>query len=131
MSTQTTTSSRRQGSLGDPLTERQYRTLQLAAEGLTHRQMAHKLGIQECSVSYLVSEILIRLGASNITHAVFLACRVGLLDPKRRHGDHAGFIAHQRRGEDPWSCELGCPDGERAYQRGRREARKAAESAAL
>ncbi|MFG2359429.1 helix-turn-helix transcriptional regulator [Streptomyces sp. NPDC048521] len=121
-----TTPSRRIGSFGDPLTDRQLRTLQLAAEGLTQRQMASKLSIQESSVSYLVSEVLVRLGAHNITHAVFLACRDGVLEPRRRHGDHAGFVAHQRRGEDPWACELGCPEGERAYRRGRRAARKAA-----
>lgn len=119
-------SKRRIGSLGDPLTSRQLHALQLAAQGLTQREMARELGIQTCSVAYLVSEILVRLGALNITHAVFLACRNGVLDPKRRHGDHAGFIAHQRRGEDPWACELGCPEGERAYRRERREARKAA-----
>jgi DNA-binding CsgD family transcriptional regulator len=112
------------------LTERQAKTLRLAAEGMTHRQIARQLGIAEKSVSYLVSEVLVRLGAVNMTHAVFLAVQAGVLDPRRRHGDHAGFIAHQRRGEDPWACELGCPEGERAYRRERRAARRSAEATA-
>lgn len=95
--------------------------LQLAAYGQTHRQIARDLVIAEKSVSYLVSEVLHRLGANNITHAVFLACQAGILDPTRRHGDHAGFAAHRYYGEEP--CEA-CREGERAYRRERRQARK-------
>jgi hypothetical protein len=58
---------------------------------------------------------------------VFLAVQAGLLDPRRRHGDHAGFAAHRYRGEEP--CEA-CWEGERAYRRERRAARRAAKSAA-
>ena len=116
---------RRMGSFGDPLTDRQATVLRLASEGLTHRQIARQLRIRDKSVSYLVSEVLIRLGAENITHAVLLGCRAGLLDGRpQRHGDHAGFAAHERRGEDPWACES-CAEGERAYRRERRAARKA------
>jgi hypothetical protein len=62
----------------------------------------------------------------NITHAVLLACQAGLLDGKpRRHGDHAGFAAHQYRGEEP--CEA-CWAGERAYRRDRKAARKTAKT---
>jgi DNA-binding CsgD family transcriptional regulator len=117
--------SRRMGSFGDPLTDRQATVLRLASEGLTHRQIARQLRIRDKSVSYLVSEVLIRLGAENITHAVLLGCRAGILDGRpQRHGDHAGFAAHERRGEDPWACES-CAEGERAYRRERRAARKA------
>ncbi|MEU5322946.1 helix-turn-helix transcriptional regulator [Streptomyces sp. NPDC021056] len=116
--------SRRLGSFGDPLTERQATVLRLASEGLTHRQVAHRMGIEEKSVSYLVSAVLVRLGADNMTHAVLLGCRAGILDGRpQRHGDHAGFAAHERRGEDPWACES-CAEGERAYRRDRRAARK-------
>ena len=116
---------RRMGSFGDPLTDRQATVLRLASEGLTQRQIAHRLRIRDKSVSYLVSEVLIRLGAENITHAVLLGCRAGILDGRpQRHGDHAGFAAHERRGEDPWACEA-CAEGERAYRRERRAARKA------
>jgi hypothetical protein len=98
--------------------------LRLASEGLSHRQIARQIGIVEKSVSYLVSEVLVRLGAENITHAVLLGCRAGLLDGRpQRHGDHAGFAAHERRGEDPWACES-CAEGERAYRRARKAARK-------
>lgn len=109
------------GALGAPLTERQAQTLRMAANGMTHRQIARELGIAEKSVSSLVNEILVRLGAGNMAHAVFLACRDGILDPRRRHGDHAGFIAHKRRGEVP--CD-DCQEGERAYRRAYRAARR-------
>ncbi|WP_032761161.1 hypothetical protein, partial [Streptomyces alboviridis] len=74
------------------------------------------------SVSKMALRLARKLGANNITHAVYLAVAAGLLDPARRHGDHAGFVAHRRRGEEP--CEA-CWDGERAYRRERRAARKA------
>lgn len=120
----TSVRSRRIGAFGDPLTDRQTAVLRLASEGLTHRQIARQVGIAEKSVSYLVSEVLVRLGAENITHAVLLGCRAGILDGRpQRHGDHAGFAAHERRGEDPWAC-VSCAAGERAYRRGRRVARK-------
>lgn len=120
--------SRRIGSYGDPLTDRQVTVLRLASEGFTQRQIAHQIGIAEKSVSYLVSEVLVRLGAENITHAVLLGCRAGILDGRpQRHGDHAGFAAHERRGEDPWAC-TSCAEGERAYRRALRAARRAAAS---
>lgn len=72
-----------------------------------------------------VSErVLRKLNARDMAHAVFIACRLGLLDGRRqRHGDHAGFAAHQRRGEDPWQCEL-CAAGERTYRHDLKAARR-------
>jgi DNA-binding CsgD family transcriptional regulator len=100
------------------------------AEGETYRQIARDWVVAEITVRTTGFRVMRKLGASTIANAVFLACREGVLDPKRRHGDHAGFIAHQRRGEDPWACELGCPEGERAYRRERRAARRSAEATA-
>ena len=74
--------------------------------------------------SYIVnvgSRVIEKLGARDMAHAVFIAVQIGLLDPTRRHGDHAGFAAHRYYGEEP--CEA-CWEGERAYRRGRRAARK-------
>jgi hypothetical protein len=67
------------------------------------------------------SRVIEKLGAKDMTHAVFIAVQLGLLDPRRRHGDHAGFAAHRYRGEEP--CEA-CWEGERAYRRERRAARR-------
>jgi hypothetical protein len=71
------------------------------------------------------SRVIEKLAAKDMTHAVFMAVQLGLLDPRRRHGDHAGFAAHRYRGEEP--CEA-CWEGERAYRRGLRAARKAAKA---
>lgn len=108
------------------LTPNEMAVLERAALGDTYAVIARSLGYQEKSVSKMALRLARKLGANNITHAVFLACQAGILNPNQRHGDHAGFIAHQRRGEDPWECRLGCPEGERAYRRERRAARRAA-----
>jgi DNA-binding CsgD family transcriptional regulator len=111
-----------------PLGAREYELLTRVANGETFPQIAKDWCVEEISVRTTSWRVRRKLGATTITHAVFRACQVGILDPKQRHGDHPGFMAHKRRGEDPWACELGCPEGERAYRRERREARKAARS---
>jgi hypothetical protein len=54
---------------------------------------------------------------------VSLAYERGLLAPAGRHGDHAGYMRHVRRGEDPKTCPHGCHAGELAYRAQRRAAR--------
>jgi len=108
------------------LTPNEVTVLQRAAQGETYATIAHSLGYAEKSVNKMAYRLARKLGASNITHAVFLACQAGLLDGRpRRHGDHAGFAAHVRRGEEP--CGV-CWDGERAYRQDRKAVRKAAVS---
>jgi DNA-binding CsgD family transcriptional regulator len=109
------------------LTSNELAVLERAANGQTYAVIARDLGYVEKSVSKMALRLARKLGANNITHAVFLACQMKILDPTRRHGDHAGFNAHKYRGEDP--CQA-CWDGERAYRAERREARKAAKSPA-
>lgn len=100
------------------LTERQLRTIHLASLGQTQKQIARALGIDENSMGRLVSGMFRKLGARSMPHAVLLACRAGLLDGRpQRHGDHAGYVAHTRRGETP--CDW-CKEGESAYQADRR-----------
>jgi DNA-binding CsgD family transcriptional regulator len=103
------------------LTEHELRVLELVAHGHTHEQIAGQLVMTAKGVTPTVNRAMKKLGANNAPHAVFLAVRAGLLDPTRRHGDHAGFAAHRYYGEEP--CEA-CWDGERAYRRERRAARK-------
>lgn len=106
------------------LTPRQGEVLRLASNGRSYFEIGRAMGIAEKTVSSFMTQIFQRLGARNLPHAVLLGCQAGLLDGRpQRHGDHAGFAAHERRGEDPWGCTA-CAEGERAYRRGRRAARK-------
>jgi DNA-binding CsgD family transcriptional regulator len=87
--------------------------LEYISEGLTYVEIGQKTAYSHDGILKTSTRILRKLGARNRAHAVFIACRLGILDPKRRHGDHAGFAAHKYRGEDP--CEA-CKQGESAYR---------------
>ncbi|WP_408059513.1 LuxR C-terminal-related transcriptional regulator [Streptomyces europaeiscabiei] len=104
------------------LTDHEVRVLEFVALGHTHEQIASQLVMTPKGVTPTVNRAVKKLGARNAPHAVFLACGAGILQPGRRHGDHAGFAAHRYRGEEP--CDA-CWEGERAYRRERRAARKA------
>lgn len=98
------------------LTEHQLRILRMVAAGRTHAQIAAELCLTPKGLTSGVNRVLAKLGASNAPHAVLLACRAGILDGRpQRHGDHAGYVAHVRRGEDPKDCPP-CWAGERAYR---------------
>ncbi|MCL8016908.1 LuxR C-terminal-related transcriptional regulator [Streptomyces sp. AS02] len=92
------------------------------ANGESYPQIATDWVVEPITVRTTGARVLRKLGANSIAHAVFLACQMRILDPTRRHGDHAGFAAHRYRGEEP--CEA-CWEGERAYRAERRAARKA------
>lgn len=112
------------GRLTPPLTDREMELLTRVALGESYPQIASDWMVEQITVRTTGHRVLRKLGANTITHAVFLACRAGLLDGRpQRHGDHAGFAAHERRGEDPWACTP-CAEGERAYRRDLRAARK-------
>lgn len=110
------------------LTPRELEVLQLVALGKTHKDIAQQLVTTPKGITPTVNRVMKKLGASNAPHAVFLAVRFGLLDPRRRHGDHAGFAAHRYRGEEP--CEA-CWEGELAYRRAYQAERRAAARAVL
>lgn len=111
------------------LSDNELAVLHGAAEGETYAETGRRIHLTEKSVGNVAVRIIDKFGARNITHAVILACRAGILDGRpRRHGDHAGFTAHVRAGEDPWACKQGCPEGERAYRAERRRARRAQET---
>ncbi|WP_093803958.1 helix-turn-helix transcriptional regulator [Streptomyces sp. Wb2n-11] len=102
------------------LTDRELELLQRVADGTTYVQLAEEWVLAEVSVRSIGARVLRKLGAATIAHAVYLACQADLLDGRpRRHGDHAGFRAHERRGEDPWLCPP-CAQGERAYRAARK-----------
>ncbi|MFB7738286.1 response regulator transcription factor [Streptomyces sp. NPDC056112] len=107
-----------------PLTTLELAVLHHIADGLTYKQISEETGYTCHAIRKTSTRILRKLNARHQAHAVFLACRAGVLDGRpQRHGDHAGFVAHVRRGEEP--CEA-CWEGERAYRREYRAARKAA-----
>ncbi|GAA0501018.1 helix-turn-helix transcriptional regulator [Streptomyces olivaceiscleroticus] len=112
------------------LTDKQLRVLRLIAAGKSRNAIATSLGTTPGNVANLSRRVFAKLGAVNAPHAVFLACQTSLLEVEhprrtikpRRHGDHAGFVAHKRRGEEP--C-VECRAGEKAYKAERWAARKA------
>ncbi|MER5312717.1 helix-turn-helix transcriptional regulator [Streptomyces sp. NPDC002773] len=98
------------------LTERERAVVLAAANGSSYRDLAQQWGIEEITVRGYGHRAIRKLGARSIAHAVLLACQAGILDGRRRrHGDHAGYEAHRKRGEDPTLCEP-CRDGERAHR---------------
>ncbi|MBP2581884.1 DNA-binding CsgD family transcriptional regulator [Streptomyces sp. PvR006] len=98
------------------LTDTEHAVLRGAARGDTYAVIAARLGLHDKSVNKIAFRLARKLGARNITNAVLLACQAGILDGRpRRHGDHAGYEAHRKRGEDPKLCEP-CRLGERAHR---------------
>ncbi len=63
----------------DALTARELEVLRLAADGLTNRAIARRLGISEHTVKFHMSTLLAKLQAVSRTEAVSLAVRRGLL----------------------------------------------------
>ncbi|QWA26811.1 LuxR C-terminal-related transcriptional regulator [Streptomyces osmaniensis] len=105
------------------LTDIEYGVLEGRANGLNATAIAARLQYSYRAIEDAATRTVRKLGARDMAHAVFLACHAGLLDGRpQRHGDHAGFAAHRYRDEEP--CEA-CWEGERAYRRDRRAARKA------
>jgi DNA-binding CsgD family transcriptional regulator len=96
------------------LTDPEQEALALTSLGLTYHQAGKRAGTTERAMKRRMERVMAKLGADNAAHAVLLACRAGLLDGRpQRHGDHAGYEAHRRRGEEP--CQP-CREGEREHR---------------
>jgi len=104
------------------LAAREVEYLERLAHGETIQEIARAWNYEESGARSIGERLRKKLGAKTNTQAVFVAVQLKILDPARRHGDHAGFAAHRYRGEEP--CDE-CWEGERAYRRERRAARKA------
>jgi two-component system, NarL family, nitrate/nitrite response regulator NarL len=63
----------------EELTAREFEVLQLLAEGLPNKTIAHRLHISEHTAKYHVNAILGKLGAQTRTEAVARAARLGLV----------------------------------------------------
>jgi len=65
--------------LVEPLTERELELLDLLAEGISNKLIAHRLSISEHTVKTHVASIFAKLGVSSRTEAVSQAIRRGLV----------------------------------------------------
>ncbi len=65
--------------LAEDLTPRENEVLQLLAQGLTNKGIAHQLGITDHTVKFHVNAIMTKLGAQSRTEAVVRATRAGLI----------------------------------------------------
>lgn len=65
--------------LAEPLTPRKSEVLQLLAEGLSNKAIAHRLSISEHTVKFHVNAIMSKLSAQSRTEAVVRATQLGLI----------------------------------------------------
>jgi DNA-binding NarL/FixJ family response regulator len=65
--------------LTEPLSDRELEVLDLVAEGLSNKLIAHRLSISEHTVKTHLASIFAKLGASSRTEAVSQAIRRGLV----------------------------------------------------
>lgn len=65
--------------LPDPLTNREIDVLNLLAQGMTNRAIAHTLHISDHTVKFHVNALLTKLNAQSRTEAAVKATRLGLL----------------------------------------------------
>ena len=68
-----------QQTLPEPLTPRENDVLQLLAQGMTNKAIAHQLGITDHTVKFHVNAIMTKMGAQSRTEAVVVATRAGLI----------------------------------------------------
>jgi DNA-binding CsgD family transcriptional regulator len=106
---------------GPKLSRREADFLHRLIQGDTIQQIAEDWHYGESGARSIGDRLRKKLGAKTNAQAVFIACQLKILEPNRRHGDHAGFAAHRYRDEEP--CD-DCWAGERAYRAGRRQRRR-------
>jgi DNA-binding CsgD family transcriptional regulator len=104
------------------LTDLDIAVLRCAAEGHTIESTARQLNKSSTAVQDTRHRLMGKLGAKSLVHAVHLAWEAGILR-RERHGDHAGYAAHQYRGEE--ACDS-CKAGERTYRNDLRQQREKA-----
>ena len=76
------------------LSHNELAVLQGSSQGSTYGQLARQLQITEKAVGNIAVRVVRKLGAHNITHAVYLACQIGVLEvaaPNNKSGEvHIG-----------------------------------------
>jgi DNA-binding NarL/FixJ family response regulator len=68
-----------QAQVAHPLSPREFQVLSLAAQGLTNKEIAYRLGISERTVQFHVNSIFNKTTTSSRTEAVAFALRKGWL----------------------------------------------------
>lgn len=63
------------------ITPQRIRVLNLAAQGYTTEQIAHRLNLSVTTINHHFQGVYAALGARDRTHAVVLAIRSGYIDP--------------------------------------------------
>ena len=71
------------GPTDQPLSPREQEVLTLAAQGLTNREIAYRLGISDRTVQFHMNSVFNKTGASSRTEAAVLAIQRGWVDPAR------------------------------------------------
>jgi DNA-binding NarL/FixJ family response regulator len=71
------------GPAGPTLTPRQREILQLIAEGLSTKEIAHRLGVSVKTVETHRTQLMDRLDIHDVAGLVRYAIRVGLVSPER------------------------------------------------
>jgi DNA-binding NarL/FixJ family response regulator len=69
-----------QGTSEHPFSPREHQVLTLAADGLTNKEIAYRLGISERTVQFHINSIFNKTTTNSRTEAVALALRSGWLD---------------------------------------------------
>lgn len=65
--------------LNEALTKRESEVLQLLAQGLANKTIAHQLGVSEHTIKFHVNAIMGKLGVQSRTEAVVKATKLGLI----------------------------------------------------
>lgn len=105
------------------LSPREADLLRRLAAGDTLQEIARDWHYGESGARSIGERLRKKLGAKTNAQAIYIACQLKILEPHRRHGDHAGYTAHLRRHETPCND---CARGEityRAKRRGNRQNR--------
>ncbi len=69
-----------QGTSDHPFSPREHEVLTLAADGLTNKEIAYRLGISERTVQFHINSIFNKTTTNSRTEAVALALRSGWID---------------------------------------------------
>lgn len=67
-----------------PFSPREHQVLSLAAQGMTNKEIAYRLGISERTIQFHMNSIFNKSGTESRTEAVALALRYGWIEPIRR-----------------------------------------------
>jgi DNA-binding NarL/FixJ family response regulator len=70
-----------------PFSPREHEVLTLAADGLTNKEIAYRLGISERTVQFHINSIFNKTTTNSRTEAVALALRNGWIDVAARRAD--------------------------------------------